>query len=727
MKSNEINKFRRDVARMVSDGRMHDAFAAMRAFSEGALSWEITTRIDRLEENYRAMLKYFAGGVNDPGRADVLASIAGETRELADSQARLSLLPVETSLYFGTARTVASRPGQTPRAAVDALTAELRRLQTDIITVADPARTREAEALAVDMFNRLWVCHPLTTDDLAAVTSFVCDTDLPVGPRALAVSAVGAGAMEFYDSRRAEFLLSIYMAPVEPEIALRALVGTFMLMFRYRRRQMSRRLADMLAAAKDFPTWQSDFRNAAIELMRTRDTARISDRLTKDILPTLSKLAPEIKEQMSGGSIDLDDLAEGVNPDWEELLNRDGLGEKLREMSEIQADGGDVYMSSFSSLKHFPFFRDMANWFLPFTPDHSQVASIDGGAVGTTLAKMPFLCDSDKYSVMLAVASAPSNLRDGALNAMTAQNGQMHEMLSEIEKASAATERKNIISNYVRDLYRFFNLFRRKGEFFNPFARGVDLMAIESLCEGFDDAETLTVIAEFNFRHKFYEEAAALFLKLDRLGDLDALRSQKIGFCFEKLGRYPQAISYYEQARMLGGDSDWLIEHLGRAFRGAGEPRRALEMFRRLEVSRPDDYSLAVTIGNTCLAAHMPESAEKMFHKAVYLDPDRTNGRRGLAWAQFVCRKFDDASRSYETLIGGEPTVEDYLNAGHVARAMGNMREAVNYYSLGMTKGGADIDTLAGWLEADAHWLADAGVDTSDTRLIIEAILYSVK
>lgn len=35
------------------------------------------------------------------------------------------------------------------------------------------------------------------------------------------------------------------------------------------------------------------------------------------------------------------------------------------------------------------------------------------------------------------------------------------------------------------------------------------------------------------------------------------------------------------------------------------------------------------------------------------------------------------------------------------------------------------IDSLRKMLQDDAHWLADAAVDTSDTRLILEAISYN--
>ena len=44
-----------------------------------------------------------------------------------------------------------------------------------------------------------------------------------------------------------------------------------------------------------------------------------------------------------------------LNPDWEKAFESSGLGDKIREMNELQLEGADVYMSTFartsSSLK----------------------------------------------------------------------------------------------------------------------------------------------------------------------------------------------------------------------------------------------------------------------------------------------------------------------------------------------------------------------------------------
>ncbi len=42
----------------------------------------------------------------------------------------------------------------------------------------------------------------------------------------------------------------------------------------------------------------------------------------------------------------------------------------MEELTNLQMEGADVYMSAFANLKNFEFFRDIQNWFVPFHPEH---------------------------------------------------------------------------------------------------------------------------------------------------------------------------------------------------------------------------------------------------------------------------------------------------------------------------------------------------------------------
>ncbi len=729
MNVNDIRSFQSSTARLINEGSLHDAFVAMRSFSEGGMTWEITSSIDRLEQNYAYMLRYMADGVVDPERQNIYKDIVVEARRIVDLLARRALMEATPTLYYNTARSIATRNSESLSSLYRQYQTELLRLDSDYASLANPSRTVVAEQLLRDIFNYLWTTHPLTSEDLAVISTMLESSVVPEYANASIVSAIALGALEFYDVRRLELLLRVYMSSENDEVALRALVGFFIAMFRYRRRPISRSLANIIASAKEFPYWQSDFKLATIELLRARDTERITAKLNNDLLPSLSKIMPEVNEKLKSGEIDPESIAQGeINPEWEELFNNGGLGDKLREITEIQADGGDIYMSSFGNLKQFPFFNDVANWFLPFYPSNSVVAAIDNfeGSLSGVLENIPFLCDSDKYSAILSIGTATAAQREMVTKALGAENNQMREMLSELEKASESTRRKTIINQYVRDLYRFHRLFRRKSEFFNVFDHAVDLLEIDVLADGFTDVETLVVIAEFCIKHCFWSEACNLLKKVDVLDDPDALRSQKIGFCLEQMGEFAEAISFYEVAEMLGGQGQWLMKRMASTFRRIGQHKRAVECFRRLLEDAPDDITVVLDLANTYLDAHRPMEAEKLYYQAVYLDPDSMAGQRGLAWSQFLNRKFDAADAVYAGLLGCETVVaEDYLNAGHTARAIGEIRRAIDLYHRYIVAEGGDVEALTKAFATDNRWLVDAGIDTSQNKLITESIRYT--
>ena len=726
MKISEIKEFSARNAQRIAQGDLTDALAHLRAFSEQIMAWETTDRIDALARTYSYMLRYFASSATDPGRTALLADIKAQARAITDSLTRRALMAENPTLYFNTARTLAVRRDESVATLIGRYIAEERRLDSDYNSLADPNRRATAEALMRDIFARVWVTYPFTQPDADALIPLLTSPGKHVPAAALAVSALALGLMEYYDAARMQLLLRVYITSESAEIALRALVGFLMAAFRYRRRPMPQSVLDTLAAAKDTPAWQSDLRAAAIEVLRSRDTERISRKLRQDIYPTLLKMQGELKDKIGQGDLDLNELAQGENPEWDELLNRDGLGDKLKEISEIQADGGDVFMATFANLKQFPFFGDVANWFMPYHESHTAVATLDGldGSLGLLLSRLPMLCDSDKFSITLSMNSLPEAQRRTALQALGAQADQMSEMLSEVTKADPAEARRAIINKNIQALYRFHKLFRRKNEFFNPFDNQVNFLDLPAVAHDFNDPATLDIIAQFSFRHKLWAEAAGLLQRVDDLSEPDAARYQKLGYCYESLGDNARALGYYEQAELLDDASRWTLRRMAAVLRREHNAARAVTCYRRLAAMLPDDFTVTLNLACALTEAGDTEQAEQQFHKGAYLDPESVQARRGLAWTQLINGKPDDAAESYRFVISREATRSDYLNAGHTARARHDNAEAINYYRLWLEseEPARSPDELMKAFETDGPWLAKAGIDTDENRLFIEFI-----
>ena len=122
-----------------------------------------------------------------------------------------------------------------------------------------------------------------------------------------------------------------------------------------------------------------------MNIIKSQDTQRISSKMQNEVLPELMKLRPDILKKLKNVSEESDIEMLDINPECEELLNKNGLGDKLKELTEMQMEGGDVMMVAFSNLKTFPFFNTVGNWFLPVSythltlPTNSRVLWSGGG------------------------------------------------------------------------------------------------------------------------------------------------------------------------------------------------------------------------------------------------------------------------------------------------------------------------------------------------------------
>ena len=143
-------------------------------------------------------------------------------------------------------------------------------------------------------------------------------------------------------------------------------------------------------------------------------------------------------------------------PDWE-------------TMNELQLEGADVYMSTFSSLKSYPFFREVQNWFYPFSKQQSNVLKAlkqvgnEGSSLLDLILQSGFFSNSDKYSLFFTIHQLPKMQQEMMLSQLNEQ--QVAELA---EKSNAETMKKfnarpgTASKQYQHDLYRYFKLRERR-------------------------------------------------------------------------------------------------------------------------------------------------------------------------------------------------------------------------------------------------------------------------
>lgn len=642
-------------------------------------------KLEQIRTTYGYMRDYALQGLPDPGLQQSLARTFDDIYSLRDAMEREVMAADAPTLYYNTLRFRRSSGSDSIQALTEAYLSTIRRLS--MVALAENAVQAQkdlglkAEILEVRLFNAVWTHHPFTAADSETLSSLLTDLSISVETKALLVSAITMGGLEWADYRRLWLLMNIYSAPdSDTAVAARALVGILLLLSNRRGRQLSKASADRLSLMRDLPQWNKDVMMAAMLFVRSRDTERLTRKFDEELMPEMMKMRPEIERLRNNPMSSPEEME--INPEWADALNNSGLGDRLRELQELQEEGGDVMMATFRNLKTFPFFNDMPNWFRMFTPGHSQLRSTDGDSLGQLielLATSPGLCDSDKYSIALSLTHMPEAQRQMVSSQLKMQADAMAMAAAEGRGAASLSDHA---TSYVRSIYRFFKLFRRKGEFTDPFTGGIEILSSPALAPEFADRSFLELIAEFYFSKGYWDDALTVYSKLADEGETTATICQKQGFCHQSLGHHEMAAALYSRAAELEPGNVWTLTHLARTYQRLKMWKAAAEVWRSLEKVRPaEDTSIALNMGICLMEQGLYSEALNYLHKVEFYAPGTEKAVRALARCTLALGDYDSCTRyTLSLLTSASARPEDYRLAGNMALATGHPDEAVGHY-----------------------------------------------
>lgn len=733
MANNETLNFKRRVSALIDNRRLHDAITEIKEMAHRRMAWDVEDRIKMAEQNYAYMLRYLSQGVVDPERDDVYLNIVNEVYAQLDALVTFIDSIDSSTLYYSNMRYRRMHPQPDALAQmIDAYRKTADKLSIFSLVLdqgqSDPKKDRhELERIQGDIFIRIWTTPHLRNDEAEVIFSLLDAPETAPELAQFVISAVTEGLLQQYDTAKMEILMKTYLNASDMYVSSAALVGMLLGLWKYSNRPLAPRLAKILAAIKDRKEWRTDLRTAFIELIRTRDTERINRKMRDEVIPRMQKLRPDMIDKFNQMNIDPEDpMSLQENPEWQDLLDKSGVADQLKEITEIQMEGGDVMMSTFIHLKGFPFFQTMPNWFLAYDPNHSAVAdtvkSLD--VVSDIMENARFMCDNDKYSFMMALNTVPEQQRQMMISQLRSQSDSILEMINSRTQGSPDVERRAAVNRYLQNIYRFYKLFYRKDEMFDPFDHSINLIAVPSLAEDFDDPEMLQVVAEFYFKLNYMREALNVYLHLDKISSGDASRYQKMGYCYEKLNDLPEAARYYERALLAGPDATWTVRRIASVYRAMGDKAQALKYYRQLASMLPDDMRVAILYGEALLDNDDIKEAMHEFYRVEFLDESSHRAWRPLAWTLFLAGDYVESRQYYDKIIAEGATADDYLNRGHVDLALHDMGAAVADYSAALKAKDGDREWLRSSVHADLQHLDAAAVDPSLIPLVIDAAVY---
>ena len=111
------------------------------------------------------------------------------------------------------------------------------------------------------------------------------------------------------------------------------------------------------------------------QFIKARETEKITRKIQQEILPEMIRIKSKLEEKLDLENLFSSINPEDKNPEWESFFKESpDVYNKLEEFTNLQMEGADVFLGAFAMLKHFDFFNEVNNWFLPFYKENENIA-----------------------------------------------------------------------------------------------------------------------------------------------------------------------------------------------------------------------------------------------------------------------------------------------------------------------------------------------------------------
>ena len=720
MTLNDINNNYRRIIYLLDNRELKRAFELMFSVLAGIEDYSLYSKIEEEQDNYKLMLSYRFKGVKDPMEEQIYAKIMTSTYELAE-QIRHKASEAESPLtYYSYRRTMRYQNENM----------NLEQIMQTLLLCFEGGNSEKFDSMLTLMFNYLWV-FPLETKDVALLKRYLANTQLPPIVFCQIVSALMLGLQMSFEKEK--FLLLFDAALQDDEqVKVRAYIAILVCLYLYKNRisfylPVIERLHDLAENAE----FKRMVLMITLRFILSRETEKISKKLREEILPEMMKLNPQISRKFNLRELNPEASELERNPEWEEILSDKKFSKMMEEFNNLQQEGADVMHSTFVHLKNFSFFREVANWFLPFDSRNPAFLGMFKseemkGSMLETITQAPFMCNSDKYSLFLSMMQMPEQARKAMMMQLDSQAAEMlGQEKEEMQNSRSRTEA--IAGQYIQDLYRFYKLFPGHREFKDIFELPLDFHNLEILAPYLSDDESLMTIAESYMHKNYFEDALVVYNRLADQNPDDAVLYQKIGYCLQMTGRLDEALEAYLRADLLNPESQWAIRKIAGCYRTLKRPDKAVEYYKRYEKLNPGNLGVQLNIGHCYLELKDYNEALKYFFKVEYLDTTNRKVWRAIAWSSFLIGKYDQAKHYYKKIMNedtGNVETSDCLNAGHTAWVMQNMPEALDYYQKAIQLEGNDFNRFAEQFRQDVPDLLNAGICDDEIAFMLDELQY---
>ncbi|MGQ9619386.1 MAG: tetratricopeptide repeat protein [Bacteroidales bacterium] len=728
------------ICRLISEKRVKQSLDILRIMVSLSSSGQFRDEYENLTQTYRNILRYTIEGIKDPEREKIYTILLKSILNLAD-RVRQDILSHYSGWYTYWLKQQVEKEyrlsGRTIVEKVDDLLFkqeldEWLKLSEEINPDPDSEIARKHKQLIRNIFNHLWLTDTYGEAEDSLVTIIRKSGKFRWYESCIFVSAITLSLLRFWQAEKVKILIGFYQDDRD-QVSERALAGLILSLHYYNERIMFH--PDILSKIKKLTrnaSFKEHCRIMVMQAIRSRETEKLSKRLQDEILPKVASFKPRLDEKLDLENILPGSIGEDKNPNWSKIFNEsDEIFKTMEELTNLQMEGADVYMSAFANLKHFDFFKDIQNWFVPFYPDHEAVDVIYNDEVlgpginelAEALYQTPFICNSDKYSLLLNLKYLPAAQKTMMLKVFRMELDGLEQMsLNESGTDPLRTFRIHI-TQYLQDLYRFFKLSPYKKDFEDVFSGRLDIYNSEFYRIVCPSPEAELSLADYFFSKDYFDDALELFLRQIVNKPDDAQLYEKIGYCYQQADLYEEALTYYRRAELVDRKA-WTIKKIGLCLRHLGKFEESLEYYLQAADMEPGNIHTVIMIAHCYLDLRQYEQALKYYFKVEYMEPGNIKILRPIAWCCLALGKLTDSEKYYERLSAEKLNAHDYINRGHLAFCMGRKKDAVEFYRRGLAVGGVSRDDFIRIFNEDKPMLIGNGIDPGDIPILIDYLFY---
>jgi hypothetical protein len=524
MNVKKINSKYDQLCSQIHARKIKDALDSLKDLISEAGYSDFFVQQEHLESTYEQMLRYTLEGVHDPERDKIYMKLRKSIIQLADKVRSFLMRKYSGWLTLTLQEELEKRQKLTGKGVIESLDDLAFRVELDEIINEDktsPSTTDlKRRELIMEIFKHLWLTDEYGEAENSLSSTILTCKDFTWYEQAQQVSAILLSGLRRFDEQKIHRMID-FTEVEDHQVSGRALVGLVILLYTYDKRlYLYPSVMSRLELMKDSMDLDKIFEQIVLQFIRTEETMELGKKLHEDIIPEMAKLKPKLEDKLKMEDLKEEDLTGDRNPDWESVFkDSDELYKKVDEFMKLQMEGADVYMTTFARLKNFPFFNELTNWLVPFykeNPDLTEIYKQDSDNFNPELfinglKKMPFLCNSDKYSFIFNIKFLPDEQKKMLSTAFSMEMEGLSEMISDDELMNEGFARRTVFVQYIQDLYRFFKLSPFKNEFEDLFQGKLAIYNSEFFSRLIADRKIFRNIAEYFFEKGHYDDALDIF------------------------------------------------------------------------------------------------------------------------------------------------------------------------------------------------------------------------